>query len=89
MHSCLTMIGIHGWYFTLLWFKIKLALVILLFVNGFTLGRTSTTRLQNWLKNPQDPQVDTGMIQRSLKTFQTIQLTIFIIIILLTAFRFY
>jgi hypothetical protein len=88
--SGLTMLTLVQWTFlSLLWFKIKLFIVLLLIVNGFTLGRTSTLRLQRFvLKGVKHAQPDAVTVKRSVRIFQAIQLSLFLLIILLSVFRF-
>jgi hypothetical protein len=75
----------------LLWFKIKLFMVVLLFVNGFTLGRTTSLKLQKLFSaniQTDKPESETGKLKRNILIFQVIQLSIFIIIITLSVFKF-
>jgi hypothetical protein len=74
----------------LIWFKIKLFLVMLLFVNGFTMGRTTTMKLQSLLskeKQLDKLEPDTTQLRKHLQIFQLTQLSLFILIIILAVFR--
>ncbi|MBK9729854.1 MAG: hypothetical protein IPO83_00925 [Chitinophagaceae bacterium] len=88
----LIMLWLLNWSLTaLLWFKIKLAIVVLLFVNGFTLGRTTSDKLDAILKsenNTDEVQHETIRLRRNMQLFQLTQLSMFIIIIILAVFRF-
>ena len=75
----------------LLWFRIKLLFVLLLFVNGFTLGRTTTMKLQVLISEERDfdkLQPETIRLRKNLRIFQLTQLCLFTIIIILAVFRF-
>lgn len=88
----LVMLWLFNWSMTeLLWFKIKLGIVVLLFVNGFTIGRTTSDKLDailNSEKNADDLKPETIRLRRNMQVFQLTQLTMFIIIIILAVFRF-
>ena len=81
---------VHWTFLSLLWFQVKLGLVVLIFVNGFTLGRGSTMQLQAFLKQEQSDKsiIEVNKIRSRLQNFQLIQLAIFLGIIILTVFRF-
>ncbi|HMI65171.1 MAG TPA: hypothetical protein VK517_04005 [Cyclobacteriaceae bacterium] len=87
-----TMLYIVEWTFlSLLWFKIKLSIILLIFVNGFTMGRIQTVKLQAFLsgeKTSAEPQHDIGKIKRNMQIFHLTQLTLFVIIIIVSVFRF-
>jgi hypothetical protein len=81
------MLVVADWAFIqFFWFKVKLILIGLLFVNGFTFGRTSTLELEAFLTNPLRPS-EAKKLQNKLRTFQVIQLSIYLVIILLSVFR--
>jgi hypothetical protein len=85
----ITMLGIAKWsYVDLRWFQIKLVLVVLMLVNGFTLGRTSTLQLQEFLKNASTDVEVARALQSKIRLFQIIQISIFATIILVSVFRF-
>jgi uncharacterized membrane protein YbjE (DUF340 family) len=90
--SGITMLWLSQWTFVeLLSFKIKMSLVVLLFVNGFTLGRTTTLKLQKLLseeKQPDELQTETTRLRRNLQIFHLTQLSIFTMIIIFAVFRF-
>jgi len=75
----------------LLWFKIKMFIVVLLFVNGFTMGRITSEKLETLLRQEAgstDLQPDTKRLRRHLIIFHFTQLTLFTLIIILAVFRF-
>lgn len=86
------MLWLFNWTMVeLLWLKIKMFFVLLLFVNGFTRGRTTSEKLEELLKqitNPTDFQPDTKRLRRHLTLFHFTQLTLFTIIIILAVFKF-
>ena len=86
------MLAVSDWAFMkVMWFHIKLGLIVLLLINGFTLGRISTLQLQSFLSGgfitPGNSEVQ--RLRSSLNTFQIIQLCIYILIIILSVFRFW
>ncbi|HEY5748066.1 MAG TPA: hypothetical protein VIU12_18475 [Chryseolinea sp.] len=85
------MLAIHGVFTSLLWFQIKLGLVVLIFVNGFTLGRTSAVGLKTIIEQKQlipNEKEFTMAIQQRMQRFLTIQLILFSTIVILSVFRF-
>lgn len=80
------MLWMYEWTLAqLLWFKIKMVIVLLLFVNGFTLGRVSSQKLERVLKGE---AIADNSVRSQLHTFQVIQLSLFAMIIILAVFRF-
>jgi hypothetical protein len=75
-------------FWDLLWFRIKMALVVLMLVNGFTFGRTSTLALQSFLKSESTDANRARELQSKVRMFQLLQISIFAAIILLSVFRF-
>ena len=71
-----------------LWFKIKMGLVVAMLVNGFTLGRTSTLQLQDFVRRESADIEQARRLQARIRTFQRVQIGIFGAIILLSVFRF-
>jgi hypothetical protein len=79
------MLWMLEWTFvSLLWFQIKLALVVLIFVNGFTIGRSQTLKLQSLLSGEKDRPIDTQKLRANLRVFQSTQLLIFLVIVFLS-----
>ena len=72
------------------WFRIKMFLVLLLFVNGFTQGRITTLRLQKLVSEQglAAPPIRVSKLKRACDLFIYTQLTIFLLIIIMAAFRF-
>lgn len=71
-----------------LWFKVKMALVAAMLLNGFTLGRTSTLQLQDFVRKQSGDVEHARRLQAKIRTFQILQIGIFVAIILLSVFRF-
>ena len=88
----LIMLWIFNWAFMdLPWFQIKLVIVVLLFVNGFTLGRTTSEKLEKILMEENDSSdvyPETIRLRRNMQIFLLTQLSLFIVIIILAVFRF-
>jgi hypothetical protein len=87
------MLAIAHWSFVQLsWFQIKLALIVLLFVNGATIGRTSAAKLKGLVESPnvpsQNSEVNVDAIRSRVQLFFSIQLALFAVIVLLSVFRF-
>jgi hypothetical protein len=87
-----TMLYLFEWtLLSLLWFKIKLSVIVLIFINGFTLGRTQTLKLQAFLaeeKKSSESQHDLESLKRKLQIFHLTQLSLFVLIIIVSVFRF-
>ncbi len=76
---------------SLLWFQLKLLAVGLLFLNGFSMGRKQTLNLQALIaeeKKGHGQMPDFTRLKRNLQIFQLTQLSLFMLIILLSVFRF-
>jgi uncharacterized membrane protein len=89
--SGITLLGLYNWaYGEQLWFKIKMTCILLILVNGFTLGRITTLKLDKLLKGEHTPDhpKDTFRLRRNHFLFQIIQLSLFSLIIVLASFRF-
>ncbi|HEX8038541.1 MAG TPA: hypothetical protein VF490_05300, partial [Chryseosolibacter sp.] len=72
-----------------LWFQIKLVVILLLLVNGFTSGRSAAVRLQSLLSGSNSyPDQEVVVLRNSMKRFQTAQLILFAIVVVLSVFRF-
>lgn len=81
----------HGAFASFLWFRIKMSLVLLLFVNGFTLGRSNSLKINRFLKGkPMEGKrpLTLKSLKRNLNLFQFTQLFLFLIIIILVIFQF-
>ena len=87
------MLAIAHWSFVQLsWFQIKLALIVLLFVNGSTIGRTSAAKLKALMESAQLPsensEAEVAAVRSRVQLFFSIQLALFATIVLLSVFRF-
>jgi hypothetical protein len=82
---------VHWTYLSFLWFQIKLGLIVLLFVNGFTLGRISALRLNSLIEHENSNTIsktETDHLRIRFRTFQLLQLLIYALIIIMSVFRF-
>lgn len=88
----IAMLWVVQWTFgQLLWFKIKMALVALLFLNGFTMGRINNEKLRKLIsatKTLDKLPDDVAKLKRNLAIFQSGQLVIFLLIIFMVVFKF-
>jgi hypothetical protein len=78
-------------FLSLLWFKTKLSIVVLIFVNGFTMSRIQTLKLQAFLSEEEkstECQPDIPRLKRNLQVFHLTQLSLFVLIIIVSVFRF-
>jgi uncharacterized membrane protein SirB2 len=87
------MLAIAHWSFVQLsWFQIKLALIVLLYVNGSTIGRTSAAKLKGLMESAQLPsensEAEVAAVRSRVRLFFSIQLALFAAIVLLSVFRF-
>ncbi|HEU5290734.1 MAG TPA: hypothetical protein VFU05_08845 [Cyclobacteriaceae bacterium] len=88
--SGILMLWLYNWaYGEQLWFQVKMTCLVLILVNGFTMGRITTLRMEKLLKEGSDTKhQDTQRLRRDMKIFQLTQLSLFMIIIVLASFRF-
>jgi uncharacterized membrane protein SirB2 len=83
------MVLTHGVFGEQLWFRIKFGLVILLILNGLLVGRKQGVKLRKLIGDGSpDITAQVTNIKANLKKFHLIQLCIFFLIILLSAFKF-
>lgn len=81
------MAATHGVYGEMLWFRIKIALVLLVILNGIVIGRRLNVRLMRLL-NASGSADELNRVKRNLNLFHISQLTLFFIIFFLSAFKF-
>lgn len=87
----LGMLAIAEWsYVQLLWFQVKLGMIVLIFVNGFTQGRSSAMKVQALIerKGAGGDPVEISSLQAQTRRFISLQLLIFFTIVVLSVFRF-
>lgn len=79
--------GAYGEQF---WFRIKFGLVILIIVNGLAVGRRLGSRLRKLLAAETEGVPAAGLlpIREKLNVFHAVQLTLFLIIFVLSVFKF-
>lgn len=79
----------HGVFGEQLWFRIKFGMVVLLMLNGLIVGRRLGTKLRKLLANDGPAFTEqVNAIRGSLTRFHLVQLSIFFVIIFLSAFKF-
>ena len=72
------------------WFQLKLALIGLIFLNGFTLGRNSTIDLRAFLATGGaggHTTEETESLKKRVRFFQLVQISFYVLIIILSVFR--
>ena len=72
------------------WFQLKLALIGLIFLNGFTLGRNSTRELRAFLAPGGTGGLTLAEIEKlknRVRFFQMVQISLYLLIIILSIFR--
>ena len=78
----------HGVFMYQLWFKIKLALILVLVLNGFLVGNRQLEKLKKGVKQstaPTDQMVKDASFR--LNIFYLLQLAIFLFVIILAVFK--
>lgn len=87
----LMMIRLHQVWGAQLWFRIKMGILLLIIINGLELRRRVGTKLKKFLAGNLPASTATGRF-RSIKTnftiVQTIQMLLFVIIFVLSVFKF-
>jgi uncharacterized membrane protein len=82
---------VAGAHHTFLWFRIKMPLVALILINAGLLGRIATKRLQKFSTGNEEI-IKSGeeivKLKRTTAVFQYSQLFIFVLIVIMMAFRF-
>jgi len=90
--SGVTMMGItHGVFGEQLWFRIKFGLVVTVILNGMVIGRRQTMKLKKIIAaTPSINVADESLIKirSNLNIFHITQLILFIIVFVLSVFKF-
>ncbi|MDH7461844.1 hypothetical protein QEG73_11170 [Chitinophagaceae bacterium 26-R-25] len=90
--SGITMMGItHGVFGEQLWFRIKFGLVIIIILNGMVIGRRQTMKLKKIIAStPSINVADESLIKirSNLNIFHITQLILFVIVFILSVFKF-
>jgi uncharacterized membrane protein SirB2 len=74
-----------------IWFRIKFGIVIVIIVNSLAVGRRQGSKLKRLLlteNSGRNPDAELLKIKRNLRWFHIIQITLFIIVFVLSAFKF-
>jgi hypothetical protein len=81
----------HGVFGEQTWFRIKFGLVIIIIINGLAVGRTQGAKLRRILHGgPAGNNTDEGLlkIKTNINWFQLSQMGLFIIVFVLSVFKF-
>lgn len=79
----------HGVFGEQLWFRIKIALVVVIIVNSLVFGRRQVKKLRKLMEAPEPQSAeDTRRIKSNLNLFHIIQIGLFMLIIFLSIFKF-
>lgn len=86
------MSAFHGVVIHQFWFQVKLAVLLLIIINPILLMRPAAIKLRHMLSIQQPVAAinpaDVDMVRRRLVLFHSLQLTFFLVIFILSAFRF-
>lgn len=86
------MTAYHGVLMHAQWFKIKMVILALIILTQFFIGRPAIRKLRKIISGYQNGKVTDGMAlrknNRQLRAFNALQLLLFLVIIILSAFRF-
>lgn len=84
------MAATRGVFDTMLWFRIKMVLVLLVILNGVVMGRRLNAKLGRLLAAtaPQANQQSLSQVKKNLNLFHLVQLTLLFTIFFLSAFKF-
>lgn len=81
------MIKLHEVWGAQLWFRIKMGVLLLIIINGLGLRRKVGSKLKKVLAN-NSPDADWNSVKRDFTMVQVIQMLLFIIIYVLSVFKF-
>ena len=80
---------LHGAVDSQLWFRIKMIPVLLIIINSVYLARPQTKKLKNLLSTDININADKlGAVKRKMNIYHLMQLTILVIIFVLSIFKF-
>ena len=90
--SGVSMMGItHGVFGEQLWFRVKFALITCIIINGIALGRRLGVQLRKVLATELSPLEEAeklSRIRKGLRLFHFLQLSFFLVIFVLSVFKF-
>ena|SRR5713226_5470832 len=90
--SGVTMMAItHGVFGEQIWFRIKFALIIIIIINGLAFGRRQGVKLKRYLSEELpgiNGEQNLLRIKRNLGLFHLLQIALFILIYVLSVFKF-
>lgn len=82
------MAATNGLFGTMLWFRIKIVLVVLVILNGVLNGRRLGVKLNKLLALQPINELSLQQVRKKINLFYVSQLALFFIIFLLSAFKF-
>jgi hypothetical protein len=89
--SGITMMAVlHGVLDTQTWFRIKMALVLLIILNAVIIGRPQNIKLKKMLLSDivNGTSIEFNIIKKRIRLFHVLQFTMFVLIFILSVFRF-
>lgn len=81
----------HGVFGEQSWFRVKMAILVIIIINGLAFGRRNDRRVQKLVKeeeNGQDTSINMMSIRTRMNIFYLIQLALFVTIFTLSVFKF-
>lgn len=86
--SGILMVAVYGHAFTTqVWFRVKMGIVLLILLNGLVIARPSMTKLRKLLPAAEDSH-EVSVLKKRISIFHITQLLLFIIVFVLSVFRF-
>jgi hypothetical protein len=90
------MVGYQGVIMHMVWFKIKMVVLLMIILNAIILGRPATKKLLFILRDPRtepiasqsSPSAELFSIRRKIVLFYVLQLVFFLFIFILSSFKF-
>lgn len=89
--SGVTMMAVtNGAFGEQVWFRIKFALVVAIIINGVAVGRRQGIKLKKLLSAERARGSEAGLLQikRTIRLFHLVQLILFVVIFILSVFKF-
>ncbi|MFB9845159.1 hypothetical protein [Mucilaginibacter ginsenosidivorans] len=82
------MVGIVHAFTDMLWFRLKMLMVLGIIINGAIVGRSLMAKLRSLLSADIANNAETERIQRKLNVMYIVQLILFLIVFTLSVFKF-
>jgi hypothetical protein len=86
----LMMVAVHGAFMHQIWFKVKMGILVLLIVNMVVVERPAGNRLRRMLYDDEGPVdvVAMAAARRGLLLFYLLQLVLFLLVFVVSAYKF-